>query len=284
MPSRPDWFVDALLPYPSHWIDIDGHQVHYLDVGSGPTLLMLHGNPTWSFLYRRMIPLLADHFRCVALDYPGFGLSTAASGFGFTAPEQASVVTEFVRHLDLHDVTPIMQDWGGPIGIATVLAEPQRFTSLIIGNTWAWPSNWWTRGFSHAAGDVVPGAFLTQRVNFFVKDFLPRGIRRRTLTTDEKTMYFQPFPTYESRYPVRVFPHEIRAAKPFLAQLEAGMPSLSHMPTLLLWANRDIAFWESVRARWKSYLPQRRDHTLMGAGHYWQDDAGEEAAQVILDW
>lgn len=273
-----------MLPYPSNWIDFDGHSIHYLDVGSGPTLLMLHGNPTWSFLYRHMIAALSDRFRCVAFDYPGFGLSTAGPEYGFTAPEQANVATRFVQELDLRDATPVLQDWGGPIGIATVLTEPRRFARLVIGNTWAWPSNAWTSGFSHVAGDRFPGYLLTQRVNFFVKDFLPRGIRRRTLTEDEKTMYFSPFPTVESRYPVRVFPREIRHARSFLARLEAGLPALRGLPTLLLWADKDIAFRQSVRRRWQSVLPVRRDHTLVGAGHYWQDDAGDEASAVLRDW
>ncbi len=284
MRERPRWFVESLLPYPSHWINIGGHAIHYLDVGSGPTLLMLHGNPTWSFLYRHMIAALSDRFRCVALDYPGFGLSAARPGYGFTAPEQAAVTTQFVRELDLRDAAIVMQDWGGPIGIATVLAEPERFSRLVIGNTWAWPSNAWTKAFSHVAGDRVPGYLLTQRVNFFVKDFLPRGIRRRTLTADERTMYFSPFPTVESRYPVRVFPREIRHARPFLEQLDAGLPALRELPTLLFWADKDIAFHASVRHRWQESLPNRRDHTLVGAGHYWQDDAGDEASAVLRDW
>jgi haloalkane dehalogenase len=282
--TRPGWFLPDLLPYPSSWIDVDGHDVHYLDVGSGPTLLMLHGNPTWSFLYRRMIAGLSDRFRCVAVDYPGFGLSTARAGFGYTASEQTDVVTRFVEQLDLCDVTPIMQDWGGPIGMSAVLADPSRYSRLVVGNTWAWPSNRWTRAFSHVAGDKASGWLLTQKVNFFVKDFLPRGIRTRTLTEGERSMYFSPFPTVESRLPVRVFPHEIRAARPFLAGLEAGLPTVSDKPLLLFWADKDIAFKQSVRQRWQASFPNRRDHDLVGAGHYWQDDRGEEAVTVIRDW
>jgi haloalkane dehalogenase len=284
MGTRPNWFIPEELPYESHWIDVDGHEVHYLDVGTGPTLLMLHGNPTWSFLYRRMIAGLSDRFRCVALDYPGFGLSTARSGFGFTATEQAGVVARFVELLDLRDVTPIMQDWGGPIGISAVLAAPSRYSRLVVGNTWAWPSNRWTRSFSHVAGGRLTGWLLTQKVNFFVKDFLPRGIRTRHLTEGERAMYFGPFPTVDSRLPVMVFPREIRTAEPFLAGIERGLPAIQDMPLLLFWADQDIAFKESVRHRWQDAFPQRRDHTLEGSGHYWQDDMGEEAVTVIRDW
>lgn len=135
MPERPSWFDDTLLPHESHWLDVDGHAVHHLDVGSGPVLLMLHGNPTWSFLHRRMIAALSDRFRCIALDMPGYGLSRAAAGFGFTAAEQSEVVRAAVAALDLRDVTVIVQDWAGPVGLGAAAADPQRYVGLVVGNT-----------------------------------------------------------------------------------------------------------------------------------------------------
>lgn len=281
--DRPPWFESSLLPYDSHWLDIDGHRVHYLDAGSGPTLLMLHGNPTWSFLYRRLIAGLSDRFRCLAPDYPGFGLSQAAPGYGFTAAEHSEVMRRFVAALDLRGVVPIMQDWGGPVGLGAALAEPQRYAGLIIGNTWAWPSPGRIRPFSQIMGGIA-GSVTSQRLNLFVKVMIPQGIRRRSLTAAEQRMYAGPFPTPESRAPVRIFPHEIFAAEPFLRQLEAGLPQLAGLPSLLLWADRDVAFKDAERRRWQQILTDRADYTLHGAGHYWPDDAGEEAALVIRDW
>src|SRR2546425_587260 len=103
--DRPSWLADELYPFQSHFADIDGAQVHYVDEGSGPPLLLLHGNPTWSFLYRAIITGLRDRFRCVALDYPGFGLSRAVAGYGFTPAEHARIVERLVLRLDLKDVT-----------------------------------------------------------------------------------------------------------------------------------------------------------------------------------
>lgn len=285
MSIRPDWFDADVFNVESRWIDIDGSTVHYVDEGEGPTLLMLHGNPTWSFLYRRLISGLSDRFRCIAVDYPGFGLSDARAGYGFTAAEHSDVIAEFVRRLDLSGVTPIVQDWGGPIGLNVAADDPDRFASLIIGNTWAWPMDS-VRGarFSSLMGEGRSGDLLTVKLNLFVTQIIPRSMRRRRLKAAEMAMYRGPFPDEESRIPVEVFPREIVEARPFLADLEAKLHRLSHLPTLLLWANRDMAFGRDELERWKMVLPQHHHHMLVGAGHYWQDDAGEEAVLAITDW
>jgi haloalkane dehalogenase len=282
--TRPEWFIPSLLPYQSRWLECDGQDVHYLDEGAGPILLMLHGNPTWSFLYRRMIAGLSGRFRCVAIDYPGFGLSTAAPGYGFTAAEHSAVVASVVRRLDLTDVTVIAQDWAGPIGLGAAVRDPMRYSGLVIGNTWAWPSNLWTRGFSEVMGGRFTGELMSQRLNLFVDRMIPGMMRRKKLSTDELAMYRGPFPTVESRFPAMLLARQIRTAKPFLADLDSRLAAITSLPSLLFWADKDIAFHESVRRQWQSRLVNRFDHTLHDAGHFWQDDAGEESAEVISEW
>ena len=284
MTERPEWFDEELLPYESRWVSIEDSEVHYLDVGQGPVLLMLHGNPTWSFLYRRLIAGLAEEFRCIAIDYPGFGLSRAAPGYGFTPAEHSRVVQGFVADLGLTGVTPIMQDWGGPIGLAAVEADPDRYRGLIIGNTWAWPAGPYHQAFSQVMGGRFTADLMSRRLNLFVGQLVPRSMNRRSLTEAERSMYRGPFPTVASRTPVAVFPREIRASREFLAGVASGLPAIADLPTLLLWADRDIAFRDAERRRWQELLGNRADHTLHGAGHYWQDDAGEEAALVIRRW
>lgn len=138
---RPEWVDDSLFPFESHFVEIGGHTVHYVDEGAGPTLLLLHGNPTWSFLWRDAIRELRNEFRCVALDYPGFGLSTPKAGYRFLPEEHAEVVTGFVDALGLTGVTLVGQDWGGPIGLAAAQRRPGTFERLVLVNTWAWPVN-----------------------------------------------------------------------------------------------------------------------------------------------
>src|SRR5829696_4043934 len=106
--------AEAHSPYEQHYADVAGARVHYVDEGSGPPLLMLHGNPTWSFLYRDVIAGLRDQFRCIAPDLPGFGFSTAAAGFGFRPFEHSQVIERFIEALGLRDITLMVHDWGGP--------------------------------------------------------------------------------------------------------------------------------------------------------------------------
>jgi len=123
-----------------HMVEIDGACIHYVDDGVGPVMLMLHGNPTSSFLYRHVIAGLRDRFRWIAPDYPGFGRSVAAAGYGFTPREHSRIVERFVDALELHDLTLFVQDWGGPIGYGVATRRPE-LVRLVIGNTWAWPVN-----------------------------------------------------------------------------------------------------------------------------------------------
>ena len=171
---RPDWVDDRLFPFKSRFVKLSGNVVHYVDEGEGPILLMLRGNPTWSFVYRNVIAELSGSFRCIAPDYPGFGLSTPAPGYEFHPADHARLVGEFVDRLDLRDVTLIAQDWGGPIGLTAALPRRDRFSRLVVGNTWAWPVNGDPHFelFSHFMGGLI-GRPLIRHFNFFVNVMIP---------------------------------------------------------------------------------------------------------------
>jgi haloalkane dehalogenase len=277
-PPRPAWVPDALYPFADHYAEAAGCVVHYVDEGTGPPLLLLHGNPTWSFLYREIIRGLRDRHRCIAVDYPGFGLSVARRGYGFTAVEHAEVVEQLVLRLDLRDVTLMVQDWGGPIGFAVATRHPERFAGFVIGNTWAWPkADPATQAFSRLLGGPI-GRRLIQNRNLFVELALGRGLR---LSEAALNAYRGPFPTPGSRLPTAVFPREILAARPFLAELERRLPELRDRPALILWPTRDPAFGARERRRWEELFPDHRTVTLEGAGHYIQEDAPEEIVAAI---
>src|SRR6266545_2846725 len=140
VPQRPAWVPTELYPFTDRYIEIKGNLVHYIDEGAGPPLLLLHGNPTWSFAYRGIIQRLSEGFRCIALDYPGFGLSVARGGYDFRPASHAQIVESFVERLGLDGITLFGYDWGGPIGLWFAGRRPARIRALVLGNSWAWPA------------------------------------------------------------------------------------------------------------------------------------------------
>jgi haloalkane dehalogenase len=285
MVTRPAWVNDELFPFQSHFLEVHGANVHYIDEGGGPVFLALHGNPTWSFLYRHIVQGLKDRFRCIALDYPGFGLSSAPAGYQYTVAEHARVVDGFVEQLALREVTLMVHDWGGPIGFWVATRHPEWFRAFVIGNTWAWPlHDRATKVFSTALGSSVLGGLLVRRADVFVNVFMRGGIRRKKLTPAERQMYKQPHPTPESRVPVHVMPREILAAHELLSEVEQGLERVADKPALIVWGDKDPGFKEPHRLRWERTFPNHRTHILRGASHYIQEDASDEIVTAIKDW
>ena len=283
--ARPGWVDDDLFPFESRFIEIDGHRVHYVDEGAGPTLLFLHGNPTWSFLWRDVIVALRDDFRCVAMDYPGFGLSEAKPGYRFLPEQHTDVVTGFVDALGLEHVTLVAQDWGGPIGLAAAQRRPDIFERLVLANTWAWPVNGVLHfeAFARIVGGL-PMRFLVRQFNLLVNAFIPTGHRRRTPTPAEMAHYRQALGTAERRQASAVLPGRVLASHDFLADLEAGLADLAHLPTLIVWGDADIAFRPQERERLEAIFADHETVIVEGAGTYVQSDAPEEFVAAVRDW
>jgi haloalkane dehalogenase len=282
--GRPTWVDDELFPFESRFVDIDGHAVHYVDEGSGPTLLFLHGNPTWSFVYRDVIRALREEFRCVALDFPGFGLSSPREGYRYLPEEHAQVVTGFVDALALSGVTLVAHDWGGPIGLAAVEQRPSAFDGLVLANTWGWPM---TRDpKAHVASHLMGGPMarlLIRRFNLFVNAMIPAGHRLRKPAADEMDHYRNALATADRRQASAVLPRRITASRAFLAEVEAGLPSLASLPTLIVWGDADIAFGSKERRRWERIFTDHRAVIVEGAGHFVQSDAPDRFAAAIRD-
>jgi haloalkane dehalogenase len=282
--ARPSWIPEGLYPFDTHFAEIDGATVHYADEGSGPPLLLLHGNPTWSFLYREIIKGLRDRYRCIAPDHPGFGLSRGPPGYGHTPAEHAAVLEKLVLRLELSNVTLMAQDWGGPIGFAVATRHPELFAAFVIGNTWAWPkADPGTQLFSRLMGGPI-GRYLILQRNFFVEKIVPGNVKRKKLSAQVMDAYRGPFPTPESRRPLYVFPREILASRPFLSAIERDLAKLGQRPALLVWPSKDIAFRDRERRRWEQIFPNHRTVILEGAGHYIQEDAPDEIVDAILAW
>jgi len=274
-----------LFPFESRFLPVAGARIHYVDEGAGPTLLMLHGNPSWSFLYRHLIMALRAEYRCIAIDLPGFGLSDVPEAYSFLPQDHAARVGDFLERLDIRDATLIAHDWGGPIGLAAALSRPGRLTRFVLGNSWAWPVNglWHFEWFSRLMGGPL-GRFGARRFNLFVNLFIPLGLRRGRLTREIMDGYRAPFRDRRRREGTHVFPREIIQGRDFLAKLEAGLRSLDGERVLFVWPEGDIAFRGRELARWRGYFPAAQVETIPRCGHFLWEEAPAETIAAIRSW
>ncbi|QLY28616.1 haloalkane dehalogenase [Nocardia huaxiensis] len=231
-----------LYPFESRWFDSAAGRVHYIDEGSGPTILFCHGSPTWSFLYRHLVADLRDRFRCVAIDNLGFGLSERPAGFDYTIAEHTTVLGELIDHLRLDDFVVMGHDWGGPIGLGAATTRADRVRGIVLGNTAFWPID----AFANRAFSVLMNSRPMQRRilerNFLVERVLLPELGR-SVTETEAAHYRAVQPTPAARRGLALTPKEIRAAGPLLKQLEHDVPALlGKKPALAVWGMRDPVF------------------------------------------
>jgi haloalkane dehalogenase len=283
VPDRPAWVPDELYPFVDRWVELDGNLVHYVDEGSGPPILLLNGNPSWSFGWRDVIVGLRGTFRCIAPDYPGFGLSRPADGFDLRPRSQSRVVEALVDHLGLDGIVVFGYAWGGPIGLGLAGRRPEIVRGLVVANTWAWPDDRLrVRLFSALLGGPL-GGLLVERLNLMLRLYLPFNLKRGPLTDVERAAYHGPFPPGH-RAAMRVFPREIVRGRAFLREVEANLPRLAGLPALIVWPDSDPGFGDDELARWQGLFPGAPTVTLARTGQFIDEDAPDDVVFAIRDW
>jgi haloalkane dehalogenase len=272
------------FPYEPRYTEIDGLRLARVDEGEGPPVVFLHGEPTWSFLWRKVIPPVRDSgFRCIAPDLAGFGRSDKPLDFDwYSYDRHTAVVRSLVEDLDLHGVTLVMHDWGGPIGLRVAVEAAERVdrfammdTGLFTGHqrmTDAWIA---FRDFVERTDDV-PVSMLVRRAC-------------KTDPGDEvAAAYDAPFPTPESKAGARAFPLLIPTS-PEMPGAEAGRRTLEALqqdrrPTLMLWADSDPVLPPDVGQSFAAAIGRDAPQPVENASHFLQEDAGEEIGRRIAAW
>lgn len=281
--TRPFSVSKDLYPFEDHWFEQPGAAMHYIDTGGdGVPVVMLHGNPTWSFLYRDVIRALGEEHRCLAPDYPGFGFSEHPPGYSYLPGEHAEWIMAWLDALELERFVLVVQDWGGPIGMSVATRRPEQIAGLVILNTWAWPADRAALVFSHLMGGPL-GKYLHLRRNFFADVIVKRAIYYAKKKPPEVfAAYTDPFPTPESRMGTYVFPRAIRTETAWLEAIESRLERLRAVPVEMVWAMKDVAFGkEAFIRRWLSYFPEANVTRLEKASHYLQEDQPEAIADAI---
>ena len=278
----PEWLDLDEYPFTPRWFATPAGTMHYIDEGVGTPIVFVHGNPTWSFQFRDVFKELVPSRRCIAPDHLGFGLSDKPRDFSYLPVDHARNFARFMEALDLTDVTLVVGDWGGPIGLAWALDNPDRVTSLVITNTWLWSvrSDWYYRAFSAVMGGPI-GRQLIRR-NFFASSVVKRAYGDRArLTPEIHRHYLAPLSTPDERMPSSVFPRQIIKSSDWLGGLWERRPALATKRILLAWGMRDIAFREKELRRWQEAFPAARTVMFPDAGHFVAEEQPTELAREI---
>lgn len=285
--ARPSWLDARLYPFESRYITLDGHRLHYIDEGSGPLLLFLHAIPLWSFQYRTIIAGLCERFRCIALDYPGFGLSTAAPGYHGTLLGASQLVERFIRELDLSDVTLVGHDSSCAIGLGVVGRHPEWFKALVLSNGFAWPLQEYPA--IYRALKVVgsrPAGFLIVRANMLIRLTL-KIVRDGTLTPAERAAYRGPFAERGRRHHQHDMFRTLTRSDAYLRAVVDGLralPGREALPVLFLFADNDATYKAGFLSRYERMFPHHRSVLIAGGGHILQEHSPRKMAAAIEDW
>jgi haloalkane dehalogenase len=282
----PAWLDRREYPFALRRFALPMGQMNYVDEGEGEAIVMVHGNPAWSFLYRRFIKRFKDSYRCIAMDHIGFGLSDKPFDWSYRPQEHAENLWTLLDAIDVADVTLVVQDWGGPIGLSYAIRRPDRVKRLVILNTWMWPVNddWYYIAFSSLVGGVV-GRLLIRHLNFFASVVMKvvYGDKAK-LTPHIHAHYLNALATPKSRKGSWVFPQQIIGATDWLAALWAQRDRLAAKPAMIAWGMKDLAFREQELNRWISVFPNAPVTRYHDAGHYVQDEKGTELADVVAQF
>lgn len=287
----------AAFPFESRYVTVDGHRIHYIEEGWGDPILFIHGNPTWSYIWRNVLPVVARQSgrRGIAMDLLGFGRSDKPD-VAYTAALHARIVEGFIKQLGLRNVVLVLQDWGGPLGTHYAVRHPGNVQGIALMETFLWHMLWDDFGKYRTGFKVVrsaAGYALIQVMNLFVNKLLPGAVlRKEHMTAEIMRRYREPFPTVASRRAIRMFPQLLpiecvpRESADFIEDIQQRLSSLT-MPVLWIKANPGLIVTENTLYHLLLLRDRvrRLDVKDFGPGlHYLQEDNPGRLARLLLGW
>ncbi len=284
-----DW--QSLYPFQSREVILGGHRCHYVDEGAGEALLLVHGNPTWSFYWREIIRAMRDHCRVVAMDHIGCGLSDKPSPreYSYRLARRVADLNEFIEKLGLRKITLVAHDWGGAIGMGAAVAAPNRFARFVLMNTAAFraPRCPWS---IRACRLPVFGPLVVQGLNLFARGALRSTVcKPDRITPAVRAGYLAPYDSWRHRAAILRFVLDIplhpgHPSYETLCRIEAGLAQFRRQPVCLIWGMQDWCFTPQFLDRFLDFLPQAEVHRLADAGHYVVEDAYEQIVPLLADF
>ncbi|MBN2644702.1 MAG: alpha/beta fold hydrolase [Desulfuromonadaceae bacterium] len=287
--------VKRLLPCHGRFLQLShGAHYHYLDEGQGEPVVMLHGNPSWSFYYRHLLLALRPSQRVIVPDHIGCGLSDKPedNAYTYSLSQRVADLEELLDHLGIQQkMTLVVHDWGGMIGMAYATRYPERIQKLVILNTGAFPLPA-TKPLPLAlkiCRDTPVGSFLVRGFNAFSLAASWIGCKQRPMPRALRCAYTAPYNSWRNRIATLRFVQDIplKQGDPAWTEVNRVADSLHRLkdkPMLILWGEKDFVFDRHFLAEWKKRFPSARIHTWPDGGHYILEDASDEIVPLIQDF
>lgn len=278
--------LQRFYPFRSHFLRLGDHSLHYVDEGKGQAMLMLHGNPTWSFYYRNLIQTFSPRFRTIVPDHMGCGLSDKPQDYDYCLETHIQNTLKLIQFLEVKNIILVVHDWGGAIGLGLVTRHPELFEKIIILNTGAFTTLQIPRRIDFLRTSRF-GEKLMRKWNLFAWPATFMTTVKR-LPKKIKQGYLLPYDSYENRVAIARFVQDIpmdeshRSYKTLL-EIERKLLTLNH-PKLILWGGRDFCFDRHFFERFIEYFPNAETHWYANAGHYVLEDELTDVSARILDF
>ena len=284
---RPRWLPETEFPFESRFVELDGRRIHYLDEGSGPALLFVHAGPAWSFVFRDLIVRLRGQFRCIALDFPGSGLSPVTADYRPGLGAASRVLEAFVRALDLREVTLVVHDLGGPVAFGVAARLPERFGAMAITESFGWPLSeghprtvrLLRRTTSRLFGLLNDATDMLARVTTSAY-----GLGRH-LSPAGRRAFRGPYRDRRVRRIALAMLRDALMADEYLRGVEDALrTTLRARPPLLVFGAASPQLTDGFRERWAALFPEARLLVIAGGHHFPMADDPDLAADAIRTW
>jgi haloalkane dehalogenase len=279
------WVDTTLYPFESKFLRLEEGIMHYVEEGRGETILFIHGTPTWSFLFRDFIKVLSKDYRCIAIDHLGFGLSESPESKSGKPEWHSKNLSEFIKKLDLQNITLVVHDFGGPIGLASGIENSERIKRVVLFNSWLWATK--QEKEVQKIDKLINswlGRFIYLNMNFSTKVLLKKGFaNKKNLSQETHKQYIKPFPDKSSRTPLLNLAEALIGSSDWYQKQWEQVDRLSGKGWLILWETKDDFITMKYLKKWKDRLPNAKTKEF-ACGHFVQEEKNEEAIKAIADF
>ena len=275
--------------FTSHFFHIGDHRLHYVDEGQGPVIVMVHGNPTWSYYYRRAVSLLSKTHRVIVIDHMGCGFSDKPQDYQYTLDNHRNNLFKLLEHLKVIKYSLMVHDWGGAIGVGCAAMAPERIEKLVVLNTAAFRSQRIPFRIQICKWPFV-GAFVVRGLNGFAGPATFMAVAK-PLSKAVKKAYLTPYNNWRNRVAVSNFVKDIPLVKSHrsyqtLVEVEKGLEVLAQkkIPTLILWGGKDFCFNDSFYEQWSLRMAHAERVYYKNGGHYILEDEFDDIAPRLTEF